>query len=204
MPPPSVFDISYLAFRLAPFIIVCSFVLQSIINFDIKGIVYLTGLMLACFLNLIFNSSFNSPITDGEINPMCSVISLGGSNGFYSQFPISLTVYSYTLSFLLTFVWTVQSSSLATSLYYYIPLLVVFILLIVCESIWVVTNSCIKSWVNSVGAIVIGAGVGAGYGFAIVRTKDPSLQFVNNTGLDICSRPVKQKFKCTTTTKSTK
>ena len=39
-------NVSYLAFRMAPFIIVSFFVLQSILNFEIKGIIYIYGLLI--------------------------------------------------------------------------------------------------------------------------------------------------------------
>jgi hypothetical protein len=39
-------SISYLFFRLAPFIIVCFFTLNSIFNQDLRGIIYLCGLLI--------------------------------------------------------------------------------------------------------------------------------------------------------------
>lgn len=45
-------SISYLFFRLAPFIIVCFFVLNSVFNQDLRGLIYLCGLMIliACVI----------------------------------------------------------------------------------------------------------------------------------------------------------
>ena len=42
--------IVYLFFRLAPIIIVSYFTLSSIFNNDLKGIVYLAGLLLTCMI----------------------------------------------------------------------------------------------------------------------------------------------------------
>jgi hypothetical protein len=39
-------SISYLFFRLAPFIIVCFFTLNSLFNQDLRGIIYLCGLLI--------------------------------------------------------------------------------------------------------------------------------------------------------------
>ena len=42
----NILSISYLFFRLAPFIIVCFFTLNSIFNQDLRGIIYLCGLLI--------------------------------------------------------------------------------------------------------------------------------------------------------------
>ena len=40
----------YLFLRMSPFIIVCYFILLSIFNKDIKGVIYLAGLMFAAII----------------------------------------------------------------------------------------------------------------------------------------------------------
>ena len=44
-------SIGYLTFRLAPFILVSFFVLSSMFRQDIKGLIYVVGLIIAGFCN---------------------------------------------------------------------------------------------------------------------------------------------------------
>ena len=48
-------SMSYLFFRLAPFILVCFFALGSILNSELKGFVYLVGLCFTCFVTFMLN-----------------------------------------------------------------------------------------------------------------------------------------------------
>ena len=43
-------NILYLFFRMAPFVIVSYFSLQSILNQDLKGLIYLIGLIVTSFV----------------------------------------------------------------------------------------------------------------------------------------------------------
>lgn len=91
----------YTAFRLAPFILVSFFSLSSILNQDFKGIVYLAGLLFACFIATITGSSFevfknNGAIADNDL--VCNVLTLT-EKGRLSQLPLSMVTFSYTFSF---------------------------------------------------------------------------------------------------------
>ena len=49
----NIFNIFYLTFRLAPLIVVCYFLLQSIFNYDLRGIIYLVGLIIATIVGSV-------------------------------------------------------------------------------------------------------------------------------------------------------
>ena len=51
-------SIVYLFYRLAPFIIVCFFTLNSIINQDLRGLMYLSGLLILISVVFITSSSW--------------------------------------------------------------------------------------------------------------------------------------------------
>ena len=76
----NIITIIYLFFRLAPFIIVCFFSLQSIFNQDLKGFIYLVGLLIACFVSTMIGSlpGFDGIWKQGkdEKNLMCNFIQL--------------------------------------------------------------------------------------------------------------------------------
>ena len=49
----NVINILYMFFRLAPFIIVSYFTLQSLFNQDIKGVIYIIGLLVTSIIIVI-------------------------------------------------------------------------------------------------------------------------------------------------------
>ena len=203
-------NVAYLAFRLMPFILVASFVLQSIINWDMKGIVYLAGLMMACGSNVFLNSMAGPSEQPLEPNPTCGLISLGENQTMFSQFPISITVYSYTFWFLFMFILNlarakkdsnlsqIKSADLATALQENIPILIGFPLLIVAEGMWIQANQCSPSWLYSFGAMSVGGLWGFLWGLTIMMTNSERLQYISRAGVDVCSRPTKTLYRCKT------
>jgi hypothetical protein len=189
-------NILYLSYRLGPFILVSSLVLQSILNWDLRGIVYLMGLIFAFGGNVFANKSF--PATEErEPNAKCGIISLGEKGDIYSNFPLSLTVYGYTLTYMMSFILSV--SPISTGFMQNIPSLVLFTVLIILETFWVVTNKCSSHPLYVLGALLVGAGFGFAWGFFVVYLNKPNLTFINRGNLDVCSRPRKTYFKCSPT-----
>ena len=83
----NIITLLYLFFRLAPFIIICYFSLSSLFNLDIKGLIYLAGLMLACVIGIILGSlCYDIP---EEKQPVCDMITIG-NNGSFSKIPIGI------------------------------------------------------------------------------------------------------------------
>ena len=105
-------NILYLAFRLFPFILVTYFTLQSLLNWDLKGIVYLVGLIFACVLSVVFGKSgFITEGVSGMIpDPKCNIITLGES-GPLTNIPLSVTIYSYTFFYLLIFILNLANTT---------------------------------------------------------------------------------------------
>ena len=73
----NVFNLAYLAFRVGPFIMVFSFILLSILNFDIKCVIYLAGLMLAIMMTRVANSMVTLDDDGSTPDPKCGIVSLG-------------------------------------------------------------------------------------------------------------------------------
>lgn len=177
-------NILYLAFRLAPFILVSFFTLQSIINWDLKGMIYLVGLILASSITAFFGK--NKPFGLGAVgnnlsmrelpNPACNLITLGDNGDVLSTLPLSISVYSYTLFYLLVFMLnlanttndkgilntkSVNQSKINEIMVQNLPVLIIFPLLIVCESIWIISNRClfeVKPLISIACAAILGGG----------------------------------------------
>ena len=99
-------SIGYLCFFLAPFILVCFFTLNSIFNQDFKGLVYLIGLIVSCFITILIDKSginnylpaFES--TSADIPGVCNSISIAGVTSI-SNLPLNQTIFGYTFAYLL-------------------------------------------------------------------------------------------------------
>ena len=193
----NIITIFYLFFRLAPFVIVSYFSLSSIFNQDIKGIIYLVGLLLSCFCTIMVGSSIpiqystGDPLDASSIpNPVCNLITIG-KDGSYSKIPLGISMLSYTLIYL---VYVIAKNKIEM---YNLPTLILFPLLIVGDIIWNIKNNCFQP-LGILTSILVGGSIGAIWAAIIDSIKQPKLQYFN-VGSDktVCQRPSKQLFKCT-------
>jgi len=187
------YSVAYLIFRLAPFILVASFLVPSLLFMDMKGVVYLAGLLIACGLTTMCEGMIPKPEVPVPPKLKCSIISAGES-GLYSEIPISMTVYSYTFWFLFMFILNVNPGHMADAIQQNMMVIVVFTLIIFTEGLWLVNNQCVSNWLFLLAACVVGCGVGAIWGSIIVAAKSPGLQYVSNDN-QTCSLN-KKTFKC--------
>jgi hypothetical protein len=184
----------YTAFRLAPFILVSYFSLSSILNQDAKGIVYLAGLLFACFIACICGNMevFKSKIQNNDNDMICNVLTLT-ETGRFSNIPLSMVTFSYTFFFL---VYIIADKKLAVQ---NIPTLIIFPLIIIAEFAWNLFYGC-----STILGITTGLAIGGLFGFIWSRIIDKSgaakLQYFNGiSNTNVCTRASTQKFKCTTT-----
>jgi len=187
----NIVTIIYLFFRLAPFIIVSYFSISAIFNQDIKGAIYLAGVIMASVLSVFIGNSLNDDyvkVQDPE--PVCNILTLGLS-GSYSKIPLGITAMSYTLIYL---VFVIVKYNM---IMYNLPTLILFPILILGDAIWNIKNNCF-SFMGVIISIIVGGGVGALWAYIIDSIKQPKLQYFN-VGSDktVCQRPSKQLFKCT-------
>lgn len=177
-------SVLYLFFRLSPFILVCFFVLGSVINSELKGFVYLIGLVFACTMSQFFELKAKS--ADRPL--ICNSFSI---NGIYDTVnPMSLAVFSYTFFYL---VFPIGKYKLAI---HNIPTLIMFPLLILGEVFWILSYDCYPAS-NCAFAIIMAGGIGAGWAAIIDKVKLRGLQYFNvGTNAEVCTKPSKQRFRC--------
>jgi hypothetical protein len=184
----NLFNITYLFIRLAPFILVCYFTLGSIFNQDLKGIIYLIGLLFACFITAGLG---NIPMfqVKGDLPQLCKFVSLS-KDGPISKVPFGITILSYTFFYL--FYIIAKNGLWANNA----PTFILFPILIVCDAIWNRQNGC-----GSIAGLFMSFGVGAIIGTIwasiISASGSTELQFFNGlSNKETCSRPSKSVFKC--------
>ena len=183
--------ILYTAFRLSPFIMVSFFTLSSILNQDLKGIIYLAGLLFACFFCLVMNNMswfIHSIPPENEL--ICNAMTISNS-GRLSNIPLSLVVFTYTFGYLL---FVIVHYKLVMQ---NIPTLIIFPAIILAEGAWNLSYKCATPFAVLAG-VLIGGGLGVGWGALINKTGAAKLQYFNGiSNSQTCFRPSKQKFKCT-------
>jgi hypothetical protein len=192
--------LSYLFFRLAPFIIVSYFSLSSIFNQDLKGLIYLVGLLLATFVTIIVGNTLPIDFTIGTdmegtdtpkvVNGVCNMITIG-KDGSFSRIPLGLSMLTYTLIYL---VYIIAINHIEMS---NLPTLIILPLLILGDLIWNITNNCYTIFGLAL-SIACGGLMGWAWGAIVESFKQPRLFFLNVGGdKTVCHRPSKQLFKCT-------
>jgi hypothetical protein len=195
-------SVIYLFLRLSPFILVCFFSLASIFNQDFKGLIYLVGLIITCFLSILMGGilkpfleyireKYNvSLFVDNKKPSICSdMITLGNTPIF--NLPISQTIFGYTFAYLLSIITNPKHNYVSQN----IPTLVFFPVIILFDMIWNFRNGCFM--VELPIALGLGFGLGWFWGYIIESSKMTNLLYFNKiSGASECSRPTKSTFTC--------
>ncbi len=190
----NIISILYLFFRLAPFLIVSYFSLQSIFNQDLKGLIYLIGLLCASVItilvgNMLSLKSISSTLTDPAKQLKCNHLTIG-SNGPISAFPLSQTVFGYTLAYLSYFI---SINNLTTQ---NIPIFIVFPILILADMIWNTANGCSTN-AYLLSALILGGVFGMLWAMIIDSMQITDLSYFSGiSNKDVCSKPSKSLYKC--------
>lgn len=188
-------SILYIAFRLAPFILVSFFSLASIINQDFKGLIYLVGLLLATATAILLGNTFDFTIPAKvgtlyeQTTNTCNLLTLTKS-GPLSNLPLSQVVFAYTFGYL---TYIIGKYKLASQ---NIPTLIIFPLLIVADWIWMTTNQCATTMAVLL-ATIVGGSVGIAWSALIDSMKLNKYQYFNGLSTkETCSLAAKQSFRC--------
>ena len=182
----------YLFLRLSPFIIVCFFALNSLFNQDFRGIVYLHGVIFACFISTMIYTAIGTStfFSSGEKkNPICTLVSFSKEPSS-NVLPIGQNILGF--SFFYLFYVIVKNSTYLTNL----VVVIFFPILIICDFIWNMTNGCYDPR-QLLLSLLMGSGFGMLLSYIIDSSGITSLQyFYSNNSKEQCSVPSKQTFKC--------
>jgi hypothetical protein len=190
----------YVAFRFAPFILVSYFIVSSIFNADIRGIVFLGMLLLNCVItisvgNMLSDMPFMmvSPATRNKYGT-CNTMNLTSGGPLSRVLPLNINVFAFTFGYLANLLDTPDNKQLVIR---NIPMIIVFSVIIIAQFIWSLSNGC-----ASVGGLLLslGMGFGLGWGFskAIVQSGISDLQFFNGIkNEEVCTKMSDELFNCT-------
>jgi hypothetical protein len=195
----NIVSILYLAFRLAPFILVSYFTLSSVFNQDLKGIIFLIGLLVACTMAILASRTIPSTwlLSTGYGNDIyenttrvCNVLTLTKA-GPLSLLPLSMVTFAYTFGFM---IYIIVKNDLVVS---NLPTIFTLSALIIAEFFWAIQNQC-ASWIQVFAAAVIGTMIGYAWSYGVVSSKVAKFQFFNGiNNKETCELAGKQQFRCT-------
>lgn len=173
---------------LSPILLGFFLVMISIFNQDIKGLVYLGGVLIASLINLLLMNTIKHK-TSPDMSPNCNLI----------EFPFNLNEYNSPafnnmfISF--TFAYLFMPMKYVSKINY--PVLISIISIFCIDTITKILNKCI----NISGALLgtlFGTVMGIGWFIIFYATDNKDLLFFSNEPSNnvVCSRPKEQTFKC--------
>jgi len=193
-------NILYMFFRMAPFVIVSYFTLQSILNQDLKGLIYLIGLIVTSFVVYLIAAVLpeEKGLMPSDYSKVrCTQLTIG-NNYPISKLPLSQTVFGYTLTYLSYFIGVnnLQTQNITT--------FILFPIIILADFFWSVTNFCSTPKYLLLSLIISGI-VGLLWAILIESTGVGGFAYMTGiTNKDVCSRPTKSLYKCRSVNKEKK
>ena len=173
---------------ISPLLLGFFLVVTSIFNQDLKGFVYLAGVLIAVMISLLLQNQIGQQ-KDPCQSSYCDILESGVDKFAFNSPALNSVFIAFTIAYL---VWPMVSSSQMNYI------LLIFLLgLFIIDGITKVMNKCTNK-----SGIVLGGVVGLMLGTAWyimfhVAGYDSLLYFSDFTsGNVVCSRPSKQTFKC--------
>ena len=184
-------SIIYLIIRISPLLVVSHFVLQSILNTDSKGLVYLIGLVFTCLFAITIGAVISTDAVNSVNDIDCKSMEFGDYPGVsLSQVTLGFT-YGYLMYIILYYAGKGQTYANMN-----MPTIVLFPLLIIGNGIWYKIRGC--NFISILAlSLIIGLIGGATWAYALKVAGYKHLALFNGiSNQAICSKPSRTKFKC--------
>ena len=217
------FGLLYLFFRLSPFIVASFFSLISVFNSDLKGFIYLVGLIFSTAITMGSGTLLETVVPSGTSSgaatnpstsststtagtaaaaPTASVTTNSGgippvcntlSLGGFSGFS-KVPLSTAVLSYTFFYlVYTIGKNNMAL---YNIPTLILFPVLILSDMGWNVQNGCYPL-LSCVVSLIVAGGIGVLWSY-IISIYMPNMQYlIVGSNREMCMKPSDQTLICT-------
>jgi hypothetical protein len=179
---PSVF--TYFS-MISPFLVVLLFVFISIINSNLKGLIYLLGIFILFFFILLFQNVLRINLPS-DASPYCQVFNFPFPLHGVPSFNSSIFMFTLVYLFLPMMMNDIMN----------LPLLILLLILYAIDCVIKNGNKC----TTPIG-IVLGSFVGLVWGllwYFLIQSQNPELLYYDDliSNKIACSKPSQQKFKC--------
>ena len=172
---------------LSPLLVGFFLLAASILNKNIKGLIYLAGIMFAFVLNAVMMNVIRSPVFP-DMSSACNII----------EWPFSLNAFnspswnSVFLAFTLAYMYLPMAFG-GTMNY---GVIVALVGLIGLDAVAKIANRCTSN-LGVILGLVFGLLLGGAWYALIKASGNPQLLYFDEVSNgETCSRPSKQKFKC--------
>ena len=171
-----------------PFLLTFYLIMSSVINSDMKGVIYLIGVIAAVFISGMFASMIDS--RRSQFAPVfCNMFDIPGYGSHYSIPSLNSVVLGFTTAYLtIPMHYTDQTNP------FLIGILILFMLMDgITRVVWLCTTTA-----GVVFGVVLGYILGATYFSLLHGAGADNLLYFSEvvSNKTVCSRPKKQKFKC--------
>jgi hypothetical protein len=188
-------SIFYLAFRLAPFILVSFFALSALINADIKGIIFIAMILCSAIVTKLIGTTIERfvRIPEGYAPDVkCQALYIMGETPISPVLPLNINVIAFVFAYLLYII------NITGRVVQNIPTLILFPAFLGYQIYWSSLHRC-SPIINSFISMAIGGLMGWGFSAAVEYSKLPELQYFTGVkNQDVCKTPSKTKFRCGT------
>jgi len=153
-----------------------------------KGIVYLIGLIASTMMTVFIGNGLVGKPNSTNKDVLCDIVTINHIAGI-SNIPISLTIYCFTLSYLLYTIFSINITFLFRAV---VPVFALSVLIIM-DILWLTTKKCFQQS-HIMTASIISLLLGVGWGFIINKINNKSLQYFTADD-SVCTMPKKSYFK---------
>ena len=162
-------------------------IMSSLFNQNLKGIVYLAGVLIASVINIFLMNQIGSKI-DPNLALSCNIIDIPYLTNFNSPAPTSLFI-AFTIAYLVLPMYFNEQMNYVV--------LATLLCLLALDAITKISNKCTTSGGSILGTLV-GLVLGATWYTVFHQSGYDSLLYFDELQSNkvMCSRPSKQTFKC--------
>jgi hypothetical protein len=168
----------------SPYFVVFLILFNSIINNNLKGLIYLCGLILLLFVVIVFQKMNKTSVHNPD--PMCNLFKISQTLSTIPSFTIALIGYSITY-----LLFPMINNGIVNY-----PLIIILFFIFFTNMYYRVKHNC-----TTMSGIIYGALLGCLWGMAwyfAISSKNATLTYYDDfiSNKVACSRPTKQTFKC--------
>jgi hypothetical protein len=176
---------------IAPFLLSFLMVMISIFNSDIKGLIYLLGILISFFLNILFQSiiKYNPASLGKPVSALCKMFALPEPIGGYSSPSFNSVMIGFT------FIYLFIPMYLNRVVNY--PLIISILSIFVIDALSRLKGNCTNAQGIILGG-VLGVLLGAIWYQLLAITDNKRLLYYDEyiSNKVACSRPEKSTYKC--------
>ena len=173
---------------LSPFLLMFFMLMLTFLNQNIKGIMYICGIMTVCFINIFLMNSIKSCINPNNVASMCNLIDIPLLTRYNSP-NMSSVFIAFTFIYLFL---PMQFNNM-----YNIPIIIALFTLFALDSFTKITYLCTNYGGIALGTLVGIIGGSLWYSMFHFMDLDNLLYFNEfSSNKVMCKRPTKQTFKC--------